>query len=129
MRKKFIGAGLVFPIVLQESGRPAIHNDITLINASIHHILSWPIRNKFFNENFGSRLEELLEEPNDGVLQTLIRQFTIDALEKWENRIEVIDIITERTASTKINIQIKYRVRNTRVEETFIYPFYREIIY
>lgn len=129
MEKKFTGSGLIFPIEIGAEGRPDIISGTPLINASINHILSWPVRNKYFNEEFGSRLEELLEEPNDVVLRTLIRRFVIEALEQWEKRIELISVEIIPSGEARLDIHIIYQIRNTKIEETFIYPFYREIIY
>lgn len=129
MEKRFTGAGLVFPIEIGPEGRPQIVSGVPLINASINHILSWPIRNKYFNEEFGSRLEELLEEPNDIVLRTLVRRFVIEALERWEKRIELVSVEIIPTERNKLDIHIIYQIRNTKIEETFIFPFYREILY
>ena len=47
---KFIGSGLIFPIELNEHGRPDTVNDIRLIRSSILNIINWPTRIRFFNE-------------------------------------------------------------------------------
>lgn len=129
MKDRFIGGGLTFPIVLDEEGRPEIKTDTGIIEASINHILSWALGTRFFNEGFGSRLSELLEEPHDGVLRTLLRRFVIEALADWERRVDIIEIEISDTKNAKIDIYIRYRVTNTQIEETFIFPYYREIIF
>lgn len=131
MTDKFIGSGIVFPIVLGPEGRPKIHNDVTLINASIMTILNWPEAHRFFNESFGCRIFELIEEPNDALVKTLIGHFVVDSLKKWEKRITVINdgVNIVGYDNRAVNIEIKYRINTIKLEETFIFPFYKEIIY
>jgi phage baseplate assembly protein W len=128
---KFIGSGITFPIELSENGRPIIVKDINLIKKSIIHILSWPYRTRFFNAGFGSRIEELIEEPDDNVSISLLRHFILESIVQWEKRIELypegIKIIS--SDHEKINVSITFKIRNTKIEETFIYPFYKEIKY
>lgn len=131
MSNKFVGSGIVFPIILNSEGRPDIVTNIPLLNNSIITILSWPYSQRFFNEMFGSRISELLEEPNDEVTKTLLSHFVVDALTQWERRIVInnsgVKIFSYNRE--RVDIQITYRINSTKVEETFIFPFYKEIIY
>lgn len=126
---KFIGSGIVFPIEINTLGRPDYHNDIKLIRASILNILNWPQRIRFFNEKFGCRIEEVLEEPDDAVSQSLIRHFVRDSIDLWEKRVELIDIEIDGDTPTVIKLKILYRIRETKHEESFIFPFYKQISY
>lgn len=129
VKNKFIGSGVVFPIIINDKGRPDVVNDISLINSSIKIILSWPQNHKYFNERFGSRLEDVLEEPSDAVTHSLLRHFVREALELWEKRIKVNSVSIQSYTGEVVNISINYNIRNTKIEETLIYPFYKEIIY
>ena len=130
-RSKFIGSGLVFPIVLDSiTTTPIIRDDFELIRSSIGIILNWPDRDRFFNEEFGSRVFELLEEPDNNVARALLSTFIKEALEKWERRILVKSLsfdIPQGNAS--MTVSIVYQVKNTKLEDTFIYPFYSELKY
>lgn len=128
MDKKFIGSGLIFPIIIEDNGKPNLHTGANLVNASIRHILAWPHRSRYFNENFGSRLWELIEEPNDIIVKSLVKHFIWEALVKWEKRITIQNITIDAEEPTKINVVVDYTINKTKQEETFIYPFYREII-
>lgn len=131
MSNKFVGSGIIFPIILNNEGRPDIYTNVTLINSSIVAILNWPYAHRFFNDMFGSRINELLEEPNDDITKTLLSHFVVDALNLWEKRIVVKNsgIKIVRFNREKVDVQITYRINSTKVEETFIFPFYKEIIY
>lgn len=129
--EKFIGSGLIFPIEINEKGRPNLVSDTTLIRASILHIINWPYRTRFFNETFGCRIEECLEDPDDLVTVNLAKFFIAESISKWEKRVELSPsgVKVLQSESTIINLQLTYNLRNTKLEETFIFPFYKEITY
>ena len=63
--------------------------------------------------------------------KSLAKQFIVDSLNKWERRIEVINSSIKILDSNEsvINLSITYKIRSTKIEETFIFPFYKEINY
>lgn len=128
--KKFIGSGITFPLQI-EKGSVVVKSDFSLIRSSIGIILNWQIGTRFYNERFGSRVWECLEEPNDNVVKALLSHFIIESLTLWEKRIELKNnsLIYTKVAHDKINITLTYRLKNSNIEETYIYPFYKEIIY
>ena len=128
---KFIGSGIIFPLQLDDGGRLKVDNTIELINASIKNIINWPERTKFFNEAYGCRIWELLEEPDDSLTKSLAKQFITDSINQWEKRVELVNsnIKVVGINQSSINLSITYRIRNTKIEETFIFPFYKEINY
>lgn len=122
---KFIGSGIVFPIALNANGRPDFTNNIDLIISSIKMILFWPVNQRSFNERFGSRIEELIEEPNDGVAKSLLKIFINEALYQYEKRVVVNSVKVVSYDLVKVNIELSISIRNTRIEETFIFPYYK----
>lgn len=131
--RNFIGQGLIFPIEL-ENGRGKIFTGFDLIRSSIKMILSWPYNQRFFLSQFGSKLEDVLEEPNDDILQNLVYTFISDALSTWEKRIELISVEMNRndednSAGYSLFISLTYRIINSQIEDNFVFPFYRKIIY
>lgn len=129
VKNKFIGSGMVFPITLNTEGRPNIVKDTTLIQSSIKIILNWAVRTRFFNELFGSRIEEVLEEPDDSVSQSLLKFFIQESLGRWEKRIVINNIEISNSEPSKIDARLFYNIRNTKIEETLIFPFYKNIKY
>lgn len=130
VNNKFIGSGVTFPIELDIDNKPMVSNDLKLIRSSIGVILNWPSNFRWFNESFGSRIEELIEEPDDAVSRALLKHFIYEALDQWEKRIIVKDVTVEETQSNgRVNAYITYQVRNTKIEETVIYPFYKDLKY
>lgn len=127
VQNDFIGKGITLPLVLV-GGRPLLDSGFSLIRASIKTILSWEYGQRFFLNEFGSRLEDLIEEPNDLILQNEINIFVKEALENWEKRIIPIRASIISTDG-KISLDISYRVLNSQQVDNFIFPFYEKIKY
>lgn len=115
--------GLSFPLQL-DSGTAVLSEGADLIVDSIKTILSWPLFTRDYEDTFGSRIFELLEEPNDDILKTLVRRFTKDALEEWEKRIELLDMTIERPSPEKISVDMVYRIKELNIQDNLKYYFY-----
>ena len=127
MSNKFIGTGIVFPIVVNADGNVDIVDGIPLLEASIKTILYWPQSQRFFNAAFGSRLFQVIEEPNDLVSKVLIRAFIIEAINNWEKRVIVKDLNLVRSNDTTIILELTYIIRSTNTEQAMTFPFYKNI--
>ena len=115
--------GIMFPLVLT-NGKHTLEGHLDLIQASIKTILAWPIFTRFYEDDFGSRIEEALEDQNDDVLITLIKKFTIDSISKWEKRITLKKFIIERRSFENLYIELTYRVNDLNIEDTLNHNFY-----
>jgi len=131
LNKQFIGQGIIFPFVVNSSGGVDTHTGIELIEASIIQIITWPRQFKFFNEKFGGRMEELLEEPSDLITITLLRTFLTEAITTYESRVKLINIkiLPDANNPTKYNVEVLFKIRNSKITNSFIYPFYKSIIH
>ena len=127
--ENYIGQGIVFPIELGSLGRPNVETGFPLINSSIKNILMYPTNKRIFLSEYGSILNLLVEEPNDILLSSLAENFIYDTLNKWEKRIKIIEVYTRNISVEKLYISITYRLTKSNLEETFTFPFYRNIIY
>lgn len=119
----YIGQGTAYPITLQ-SGAALKATGAELIKGSIISILTTPVGTRYFNPEYGSRLNELLWEPNDLILAASLREFTASAVTKWEKRIELQDVSVITSIDAAL-IRITYRVKNSNEQDSFIYPFVR----
>lgn len=115
--------GLIFPIILS-SGKHVISDDLDLIKSSIRTIVSWPLFTREYEDDFGSRIYEALEDQNDEVLMTLIKQFIIDAITKWERRIELQRMVFERPNNERLIVNLTYRIKDLNIEDILRYTFY-----
>lgn len=126
--QNFIGQGFTIPLKLT-NGRPPLESGFDLIRSSIINIVSWAYGKRFFLNEYGSRLYELLEEPNDIILEDIVRVFVVDAINKWEKRIDLTHCSIVRTSDIKMEVTVTYQIINTKREDTFVFPFYTKIIY
>lgn len=97
---------------------------IELINQSINSILSTREGERFFMPNFGSRLYKLIFQPDTTVLYDLIESEIKRALGVWEQRIDVTEVTcaSDDTNENQVNAQITYRVKNTSMVGSYVYP-------
>ena len=126
---KFIGKGLVFPLELDNTGAVEVTEKLDLIKQSIITSLEWPIGTRFFLGEFGSKLDQLLEEPNDMILSALIKDYVIDAVNRWEKRITILESTILSRDENKVDIRLTYEVIKLKIKDSFIYPFYTNLIY
>jgi len=124
---RFIGKALTFPIEIDANGRAVISEGVEVIKRSIETIIGWPHGTRWFLNEFGSKLEDVLEEPNDLVLKALVKSELIQVITRWEKRIIPLDIKFLDATDTSVNIFVAYQIRNTQVEDSFVFPFYRRI--
>lgn len=141
----FLGKGAFFPFGFNPStggvkkasaenyvpGSATASTELTKINGSIEHILSVALGTRFFLPIFGSKVHELVFEPNDDIFADSIRVYITEALNLWEKRITVfsIDVLTSPAdlENNTAKIVINYKMISSQVVGNFIYPFVRQI--
>ena len=134
MTPDFLGKGTRFPFEFQRrSGgvriSTATSSDHEHIRESILQILNTRPGERFMRPDFGSRVRDLVFEPNISVLKGLLRHYVIDAIRRWEKRvvmtsIEFVEDDGDRDSNV-IRVRISYRLVNSPVEGSLVYPFYR----
>lgn len=77
---------------IQLSGLTELNFDEVCIQESLNAIWSTPLRTRPFRRAFGCRLIDLLFEPMDSITATRIGSELKNAAEKWEPRIQNIQI-------------------------------------
>ena len=131
----FLGRGIKFPFTIdRKTGGVATSettpHDHAHIHESIIQILGTRIGERFMRPDFGSRLHELVFEPNDSVLKSMIRHYVIEAIRKWEKRVVITDVTfetsPERVDLHELSVRIHYRLIQSQVVGNMVFPFYRE---
>ena len=115
--------GLAFPLEL-DTGKHTLVSGAELIQASMKTILAWPLFTRQFNGDFGSRIYEALEDQNDDVLMTLVRRFVVDSLTKWEQRVELQDVVMVRPTVERLSVSVTYLIKENNIQDTLHYIFY-----
>lgn len=109
-----IGIGAIFPIELKENdqgqtGWYPVYGDSKLIEENIKALLLYEIGQRLRQEDFGTRLIEVLEEPNTSALSFLIREYLMQALNKYESRVQVTKISSIQL-NQKLHILLEFRI-------------------
>ena len=87
-----------------------------LVKQSIGNLMDIPAGFTLRNETLGTRLLEVLEEPNNQVATFLVKKYITEAVNRFEPRIIIKDITSEIT-KTELTVHISYSIQNTQIEE------------
>lgn len=124
----FIGRGLTFPIQLKD-GKPPINTGKKLLEASLRDIMSWVLGTKFFLGEYGGKIKYLLQEPDNGPTLALLRHYTDDLIKTWEKRVTLVSINITRKGEGVIYINLIYKITNTQLTGSFVYPYYTQLLF
>lgn len=78
-----------------------------LLRSSIYMIITTPIGTRPWRPEFGSYIPSLVFEPNDDVLAAQVRAYTVEAIERWENRVRIINVNVDIRDNT-MQIELAY---------------------
>ncbi len=121
----YIGAGIAFPISTNVQGSIQLSNGTSNLEESIYIILGTRLGERVYRPSFGSRLSEIVFEPMNVSTLSLIRQYVREALEMWEPRITLKNIILDPNShSGRVDINIIYEPKDTHDVRSMVYPFY-----
>ena len=123
-QNRLIGTGLSQSIYNRRTGGLAGNTGLERIYQSIIAILSTMLGERVFLPEFGSRLHELIFEPNDDILADLAKLYIRDALAKWEKRINVTDVLV-RVNDHEVACDIRFILNNSNILGNYIYEFNR----
>lgn len=99
--------GIGFPIEKGREGYWTRRNGRSLRQTSIMQILGTYPGERVGEPEFGSRLRDLIFEPNDEILLQRIREETVGALQRWDPYIEVVGVAPE-VRDNQVKIFIDY---------------------
>lgn len=122
---EFVGVGLAFPISTNVQGSFQLSEGTTNLEESIRIILGTRLGERAYRPNFGSRLSEMMFEPMNTQVLLLIRLHVREAIEMWEPRLVLEDVITEPDPSSGcVSINIDYRPKDSYDVRSLVYPFF-----
>ncbi|AUB42184.1 GpW/Gp25/anti-adapter protein IraD [Nostoc flagelliforme CCNUN1] len=120
-----LGTGLSFPLQSNVQGGLKLSSEAQKVKESIWLILRTDLGERVYRPDFGCRLSELAFAPinNDTLLR--IKIYVLEALRKWEPRIDVDEVRADPdTIAGRVNIIIDYRLKSHPDLYSFVYPFY-----
>jgi uncharacterized protein len=120
-----LGSGIGFPLKTNLSGGLQISAETRNLEESIHLILRTNLGERVYRPDFGSRLSELVFAPLNTSTLLLLRLYVEEALEAWEPRIEMDEILTDPDPIRgRVDITIRYHPTESHDTRSLVYPFY-----
>lgn len=123
--KDFLGTGWKFPFNVDSRGKMAVSRYEEGIKESIHIILRTAKGERLMRPDFGCDINKYSFGSMDTLSIHLIENAVLEALIKWEPRIEVTSVKAEPDPEGRgLMIGIEYQVRTTNTRFNLVYPFY-----
>jgi phage baseplate assembly protein W len=122
-----IGLGFAFPMSLDASGSIALVGRETKIEQSIRLILATAQGERPMRPDFGSGVHNYVFSSDDAVTAGRLAFEVRAALERWEPRIELIDVMVaaqEAHGDGCLLIDVHYVIRGTNDPRNLVFPFY-----
>ena len=120
-----LGQGFSFPLSTSQQGGLALSAEQQSVRESIWLILLTEPGERLYRPTFGCRLSELAFAPINSETLMLMRIWVQEALEQWEPRIELVEVLARpRSDQGAVFIVINYRLRTTYARQSLVYPFY-----
>lgn len=127
MDKDLIGRGWSFPVRAGADHRLNLEGGLKKIEQSIWLILSTAPGERQMLPAFGCGIHDLLFEPNTASnLRGQIASRVREALDRWEPRIDVMEVGVEFSPEQRnyLRISISFRIRSTNSVKNLVYPFF-----
>lgn len=123
--RPYLGQGLSFPLRINQQGSLELSSQENNVKESICIILLTKLGERVYRPDFGCRLSDLAFAPMNVETLMLMRIFVKEALEQWEPRIVVDEVLADPDpAQGRVDLIINYRLQNSYDKRSLIYPFY-----
>lgn len=124
----FRGTGWAFPVDTDADGRVETAAGREDVEQAIRIVLGTAKGERVMRPEFGCGIHDYAFATVDTTTLRLMETRVREALERWERRIEVLDVTagTERLEEGRIDVDVAYRLRRTDDEFNLVYPFYVE---
>ncbi|MEH1885079.1 GPW/gp25 family protein [Nostoc sp.] len=123
--RAYLGTGWAYPLHLSVQGGIQLSREDQKVKESIWIILRTGVGERVYRPTFGSRLSELAFAPLNSNTLLQIRLYVLEALEVWEPRITIDEVVTDPDpVRGRVDIIINYRLKDGPDIYSFIYPYY-----
>lgn len=97
-----------------------------LVRQSILVILGTAFGERVMRPHFGCEIHELVFAPNSLHTASLAATFCVEALTKWEPRIDQVEADASPSSDTpnRLDVHIQYKLRSTNHKRNLVFPFY-----
>jgi phage baseplate assembly protein W len=122
----FVGAGWAFPLGTDATGRVALVAHDREVEQAIRLILGTACGERPMRPEFGCRIHDHVFGPATSATAGRVAYDVRQALERWEPRIEVLDVGVgfDAIAVGVLNVHVAYTLRGLNDPRNLVYPFY-----
>ena len=125
LRRPYLGQSLRFPLQVNPQGGLDLSAEEQNIRESIYIILLTQWGERLYRPNFGCRLSELIFAPINSQTLMLMRIYVEEALELWEPRIMVNEVLADPDSTQgRVDLTINYRLQTSYEQRSVVFPFY-----
>jgi len=126
MDQDLVGAGWAFPLRTDPTGSIALVVREREIDEAVRLILATTPGERQMRPEFGCRLAEHVFAPANASTAGQIAYDVREALERWEPRIELLDVEVSFDAveAGTLYIDVRYAIRGTGDPRSLVFPFY-----
>jgi len=126
MTDQFIGRGWAFPLRVDATGGIALVSREQEIEEAIRLILGTSPGERPMRPEFGCRIHEYLFASADSETANAITREVRGALQRWEPRINVTDVVVsfDTLDHTLLYIDVRYSIKATNDRRNLVFPFY-----
>ena len=126
MSDNLVGAGIAFPLRVDSRGGLALSRSNDDVDEAIRLIVGTAQGERPMRPEFGCGIHDYVFESIDSYTLGRIDYEIRVALDRWEPRIDVVDIDfdTADAEQGKLVIEITYALRSTSDVRNLVYPFY-----
>jgi uncharacterized protein len=121
-----IGSGLAFPLRVDRRGGLALVRGEDDVNEAIQVIVGTARGERPMRPEFGCGIHDYVFESIDAYTISCIEREVRLALDRWEPRIDVVEIETDTSDADigRLQIRVVYLLRATNDIRNLVFPFY-----
>src|SRR5712691_9856901 len=126
MSNEFVGSGWAFPIRTDNTGRIALVTQEREIDESSRMVLATAPGERPMRPAFGCGIHEFVFAPADSATAGRIAHEVRRALEHWEPRITLADVVIsfDPVETNALYIDVQYSIRGSNDPRNLVFPFY-----
>ncbi|MEV7419207.1 GPW/gp25 family protein [Streptomyces sp. NPDC089919] len=126
MAEQFVGAGWAFPVRTDATGAVALVGGDAEIEESMRLILGTAPGERPMRPQFGCAIHDFVFAPADAATAAQIAYEVRLSLERWEPRIELVDVVVSFDPGEvgTLYIDVRYALRGTNDPRNLVFPFY-----
>ena len=126
MSDEFIGRGWAFPLRTDATGGIALVSREREIEEAIRLVLGTSPGERPMRPDFGCRIHDYIFGLADATTANEVSVEVTRALEQWEPRVDVQDVVVSFDAldQTLLYIDVRYSIRRTNDRRNLVFPFY-----